>query len=55
MIVLCVLFFSLLIECHIDAGRKDDASQVAGAAAQFTKTNVPNLYREVLGLQVNIQ
>jgi hypothetical protein len=46
-------FFRALIECHIDAGRKDDASQVAGAAAQFTKTNVPNLYKDVLALQVN--
>ncbi|XP_028390807.1 LOW QUALITY PROTEIN: cilia- and flagella-associated protein 46-like [Dendronephthya gigantea] len=41
-----------LIECHIDAGRKDDASQVAFTAAQFTKTNVPNLYKNVLGLQI---
>ena len=47
-----MLLCSTLIECHVDAGRKDDASQVASTASQFTRSNVPNLYKSVLGLQV---
>ena len=54
LVIFFVIFSRSLIECHIDAGRKDDASQVASTAAQFTKTNVPSLYKDVLGLQVNV-
>lgn len=41
-----------LIECHVDAGRKDDATQISIATLAFTKSNVPSLYTTVLGLQV---
>ncbi|KAL3864704.1 hypothetical protein ACJMK2_006363 [Sinanodonta woodiana] len=44
-----------LIECHLDAGRKQDASQIATAAATFIKQNVPNLYKQVFGLIVRNQ
>ena len=46
------LFSSALIECHVDAGRKEDATQVSIATLAFTKGNVPSLYTTVLGLQV---
>lgn len=41
------------MECHLDAGRKADASSVAGAAATFIKQNVPHLYKQVFGLIVS--
>ncbi|CAH3151990.1 unnamed protein product [Porites lobata] len=41
-----------LIECHVDAGRKEDATQISIATLAFTKSNVPSLYTTVLGLQV---
>ncbi|EDO49124.1 predicted protein, partial [Nematostella vectensis] len=41
-----------LIECHVDAGRKEDATLVSNATLQFTKSNVPSLYTTVLGLQI---
>nr|XP_022339451.1 cilia- and flagella-associated protein 46-like isoform X3 [Crassostrea virginica] len=44
-----------LMECHLDAGRKADASSVAGAAATFIKQNVPHLYKQVFGLIVRNQ
>ncbi|XP_062591392.1 cilia- and flagella-associated protein 46-like [Saccostrea cucullata] len=44
-----------LMECHLDAGRKTDASSVAGAAATFIKQNVPHLYKQVFGLIVRNQ
>ena len=46
------LFYSALIECHVDAGRKEDATQISIATLAFTKSNVPSLYTTVLGLQV---
>ena len=49
----CLYFLnSALIECHVDAGRKDDATQISIATLAFTKSNVPSLYTTVLGLQV---
>lgn len=45
--------FRALMECHLDAGRKTDASSVAGAAATFIKQNVPHLYKQVFGLIVS--
>ena len=42
------------MECHLDAGRKADASSVAGAAATFIKQNVPHLYKQVFGLIVSV-
>ena len=36
----------------MDAGRKEDATQVSIATLAFTKGNVPSLYTTVLGLQV---
>lgn len=45
-------FNSALIECHVDAGRKEDATQISIATLAFTKSNVPSLYTTVLGLQV---
>ncbi|KAK2163795.1 hypothetical protein LSH36_74g11000 [Paralvinella palmiformis] len=44
-----------LIECHMDAGRKQDASHIASAAAIFIKQNVPALYKTVFGLMVQHQ
>lgn len=44
--------YSALIECHVDAGRKEDATQISIATLAFTKSNVPSLYTTVLGLQV---
>ncbi|XP_033122422.1 cilia- and flagella-associated protein 46-like isoform X2 [Anneissia japonica] len=41
-----------LIECHVDAGRSKEAAEVSKAAAEFTKANVPKLYKQVLQLQV---
>ena len=37
----------------MDAGRKDDATQISIATLAFTKSNVPSLYKTVLGLQVS--
>ena len=58
-IPLCLhLFFfcySALIECHVDAGRKEDATQISIATLAFTKSNVPSLYTTVLGLQVGFK
>ena len=45
-------YYSALIECHVDAGRKEDATQISIATLAFTKSNVPSLYTTVLGLQV---
>ena len=36
----------------MDAGRKEDATQISIATLAFTKSNVPSLYTTVLGLQV---
>ncbi|KAK7109057.1 hypothetical protein V1264_013170 [Littorina saxatilis] len=44
-----------LIECHLDAGRRSDASHIATAAATFIKQNVPHLYKQVFGLIVRNQ
>ncbi|XP_076434592.1 cilia- and flagella-associated protein 46-like isoform X2 [Babylonia areolata] len=44
-----------LIECHLDAGRRNDASHIAAAAATFIKQNVPQLYKQVFGLMVRNQ
>nr|KAG5695793.1 hypothetical protein BaRGS_013391 [Batillaria attramentaria] len=44
-----------LIECHLDAGRRSDASHIATAAATFIKQNVPSLYKQVFGLMVRYQ
>lgn len=41
-----------LIECHLDAGKKTDATGIAGPAASFIKQNVPQLYKQVFGLIV---
>ncbi|XP_077992013.1 cilia- and flagella-associated protein 46-like isoform X2 [Glandiceps talaboti] len=41
-----------LIECHVDAGRIKEAAEVSKATAEFTKSYVPHLYKQVLGLQV---
>ena len=43
-----------LIECHLDAHRRSDASHIAAAAASFIKANVPSLYKTVFGLMVII-
>lgn len=47
------LHFRALIECHIDADHKNDASHIATAAASFIKQNVPSLYKQVFGMMVN--
>ncbi|GFS07539.1 cilia- and flagella-associated protein 46 [Elysia marginata] len=44
-----------LIECHLDAHRRSDASHIATAAASFIKANVPSLYKTVFGLMVRHQ
>ncbi|XP_052099636.1 cilia- and flagella-associated protein 46-like isoform X4 [Mytilus californianus] len=44
-----------LIECHLDAGKKTDATGIAGPAASFIKQNVPQLYKQVFGLIVRNQ
>ena len=38
----------------MDAGRKQDATHIAQAAASFIKQNVPALYKTVFGYMVNI-
>ena len=38
----------------MDAGRKEDATQISIATLAFTKSNVPSLYTTVLGLQVGV-
>lgn len=40
------------MECHIDAGRRDDALHVGQAAMQFMKANVPHKCKEIFLLQV---
>ena len=42
-----------LVECHVDAGRIKEAAEVSKATAEFTKAHVPDLYKQVLRLQVN--
>ncbi|ESP03735.1 hypothetical protein LOTGIDRAFT_237561 [Lottia gigantea] len=44
-----------LIECHLDAGRRSDASHIATAAATFIKQNVPAMFKQVFGLMVHNQ
>ncbi|XP_041476710.1 cilia- and flagella-associated protein 46-like isoform X5 [Lytechinus variegatus] len=44
-----------LIECHVDAGRTKEAAEVSKATAEFTKTHVPLLYKQVIALQVRHQ
>ncbi|KAK6186277.1 hypothetical protein SNE40_008346 [Patella caerulea] len=44
-----------LIECHLDAGRRSDASHIATAAASFIRQHVPNMFKQVFGLMVNNQ
>ncbi len=46
--------FSALVECHLDAGKVAEASQVAAAAAKFIKKHVPGLYKVIFGLMVCI-
>lgn len=41
-----------VMECHIDAGRKDDALHVGQAALQFTKSFVSHMCKEVFTLQI---
>ncbi|PIK55742.1 putative tetratricopeptide repeat protein 40 isoform X6 [Apostichopus japonicus] len=41
-----------LIECHIDANHIKEAGEVSKVTADFTKTNVPKLFKQVLALQV---
>jgi hypothetical protein len=48
-----LFFVSALIECNLDAGKKNDAAQIASAAATFIKQNVPHLYKQVFGLIVS--
>ena len=43
-----------LIECHMDAGRRSDATTVATAAAVFIKKHVPSLYKKIFGLMVSL-
>lgn len=43
-----------LIECHLDAHRQSDASQIAAAASTFIKAHVPDLYKTVFGLMVKL-
>lgn len=42
-----------LIECHIDANHIKEAGEVSKVTADFSKTNVPKLFKQVLALQVN--
>ena len=49
-----VFFTRALIECHMDAGRKSDASHIATAAASFVRQNVPTLYKTLFGLMVAV-
>lgn len=48
----CLTNNSALIECHIDAGRREDAINVAQVAATFTKTHIPESFKDVFELQV---
>ncbi|XP_071827819.1 cilia- and flagella-associated protein 46-like isoform X3 [Apostichopus japonicus] len=41
-----------LIECHIDANHIKEAGEVSKVTADFSKTNVPKLFKQVLALQV---
>ena len=50
-----LLNFRALIECHMDAGGRSNAAQIAAAAAIFIKQNVPTLYKTVFGLMVRHQ
>ena len=43
-----------LIECHVDAGRVKEAAEISKTTAEFTKANVPALYKQVLRLQVGL-
>ncbi|XP_077868056.1 cilia- and flagella-associated protein 46-like [Saccoglossus kowalevskii] len=44
-----------LIECHVDAGRMKEAAEVSKATAEFTKSHIPVLFKQVLRLQVRYQ
>ncbi|OWF46298.1 Tetratricopeptide repeat protein 40 [Mizuhopecten yessoensis] len=44
-----------LIECHLDAGKRNDAASIANPAVTFIKTNVPHLYKKVFGIIVRNQ
>lgn len=41
-----------LIECHIDANHIKEAGEVSKVTSDFTRTNVPMLFKQVLALQV---
>ncbi|EDV18824.1 uncharacterized protein TRIADDRAFT_62708 [Trichoplax adhaerens] len=41
-----------LIECHIDAGRREDAINVAQVAASFTKSHIPDTFKDIFELQI---
>ncbi|XP_069140158.1 cilia- and flagella-associated protein 46-like isoform X2 [Argopecten irradians] len=44
-----------LIECHLDAGKRNDAASIANPAVTFIKANVPHLYKKVFGIIVRNQ
>ncbi|CAD5115467.1 DgyrCDS4439 [Dimorphilus gyrociliatus] len=44
-----------LIECHLDAGSKQEASAVASVASTFVKQNVPSMYKQLFALLVRHQ
>uniref|UniRef100_H0XQW3 Cilia and flagella associated protein 46 n=1 Tax=Otolemur garnettii TaxID=30611 RepID=H0XQW3_OTOGA len=41
-----------LLECYLQAGRKEDAAKFCSTAAPFIKSNVPQKYREIFSIMV---
>jgi hypothetical protein len=44
-----------LLECYLQAGRKEDAVKFCSTAAPFIKANVPHKYRHIFSVMVRWQ
>lgn len=42
-----------LLECYLQAGRKEDATKFCLTAAPFVRTQVPHKYRQMFSTMVN--
>lgn len=42
-----------LLDCYLQAGRRDEAATLCAAAAPFVKAHVPHRYRQVFAIMVS--
>jgi len=47
------LYFSALVQCHLDGNRIQDASAAASHALSFIRNNFPAKFKELFGIVVS--